>query len=189
MWIKRNYSPAKGVIAGAIGGLFASLVMNEFQAGIKKLSSRSRQENDPSPGASGQPRGAHYRRPEQNREEESATVKTAVAVSEHVFHHRIEPGAKQTAGQLVHYVYGVAFGAIYGWAAERSPVSRLGFGTLFGAALWFAGDEIGVPMLGLAKKPQEYPASVHVSALAAHLVYGATTEFVRRSLRRGYLSS
>jgi hypothetical protein len=44
-------------------------------------------------------------------------------------------------------------------------------------------------MLGLAKKPQEYPVSVHASALAAHLAYGATTEFVRRSLRRGYLSA
>ena len=57
-------------------------------------------------------------------------------------------------------------------------------GIPFGAALWLAADEIGVPAAGLAKGPAEYPVSKHASALAAHLVYGATTELVRRGLVR-----
>ena len=46
------------------------------------------------------------------------------------------------------------------------------------------GNEGAVPLLGLAKGPAEYPLSAHVYALASHLVFGVTAEFVRRTVRR-----
>ncbi len=42
------------------------------------------------------------------------------------------------------------------------------------------GHEIGVPLTGLSKPPTEYPLKDHASAFAAHLVFGVTTEGVRR---------
>jgi putative membrane protein len=46
------------------------------------------------------------------------------------------------------------------------------------------GDEIAVPALGLSKSPREYPISTHLQSLAAHFVYGLTTEVVRRTVRK-----
>jgi hypothetical protein len=36
----------------------------------------------------------------------------------------------------------------------------------------------------LSKGPGEYPPRVHAMGLGSHLVYGLTTEIVRRALRR-----
>jgi len=57
-------------------------------------------------------------------------------------------------------------------------------GVPFGVAVWIVADEIGVPLSGLSKAPMEHPLEDHVSALTAHLVYGATTEVVRRTALR-----
>jgi uncharacterized membrane protein YagU involved in acid resistance len=60
---------------------------------------------------------------------------------------------------------------------------RAGFGLAYAAALWLAADEIMVPALKLSKTPDEYPLSKHLEGLGAHLVYGATTEGLRRALQ------
>jgi hypothetical protein len=188
MWMKKSHSPVRGAVSGVIGGLFASWVMNQFQAGMKKVSSHFQQEDQ---GGDEWSAAQDWKEIHQvaGGEEEPATEKTAVAVAEGVFHHELGPEQKKSAGQLVHYVYGAAIGGLYGWAAENSETVRMGSGTVFGAAVWLAGDEIGVPAFGLSKKPQEYPIGTHASALAAHFVYGVTTEVVRRALRRGWLAS
>jgi hypothetical protein len=41
-----------------------------------------------------------------------------------------------------------------------------------------------VPALGLSKSSEEYPLSIHAYALTSHLVYGLTTEVVRRAVRK-----
>ena len=57
---------------------------------------------------------------------------------------------------------------------------------------WYAchraigADEIGVYAFGLSKPPTQYPISVHLYALASHLIYGLITELVRRTLRRAW---
>ena len=74
-------------------------------------------------------------------------------------------------------------GALYGLLSEVAPVTRTGFGLAYAAALWLAADEIMVPALKLSKPPDEVPLSKHLEGLGAHLVYGATTEGVRRALQ------
>jgi putative membrane protein len=69
-------------------------------------------------------------------------------------------------------------------AAEAFPASAAAGGTLFGATLWLVADETVVPALGLSAPPSEYPLRTHVQALASHLVYGVTTDAVRRTVRR-----
>jgi uncharacterized membrane protein YagU involved in acid resistance len=45
-------------------------------------------------------------------------------------------------------------------------------------------DEVTLPALGYSKSPMEFPLSTHVYALVSHLVYGWTTEIVRRAVRK-----
>ena len=72
---------------------------------------------------------------------------------------------------------------VYGAAAEVFPEVTAGAGLPYGAVVWLGADEGVVPLLGLSKAPNEYPVSTHAYALASHLVYGLTTEIVRRGVR------
>jgi putative membrane protein len=157
----------KGMLAGLAGGLAASWTMNRFQAGLSKLPVH-------------QNGGASDSRQVQG---DDATVKAASAVSETLTHHKLAPDEKRMAGPVGHYVFGSTIGALYGAAAEIAPATAKAWGLPFGAAVWVGADEIGVPAARLSEPPNRIPASTHASALAAHLVYGATTDGVRRLVR------
>ena len=182
-WKRRN--SAKGLAAGLIGGLAASWVMTEFQRDLSRLKKKKEQQEQAN---SGWQQEQQRQRQAQQESEEAATVKAAVAVSEQVFGYELAPEEKETAGEVVHYAYGTALGGLYGLATENAGWASAGLGALFGVALWGISDEIAVPLLRLAKGPQHYPAGVHMQALASHVVYGVTTEVVRRALRAGPLS-
>ncbi len=149
----------KGLIAGAAGGLAASWIMTRFQLAVAHALGQS----DPHEG-----------------QEEDATVKTAQKISGGLLHRELSPSEKKVAGPLVHYAYGTGIGALYGGLAANHEVTKCGFGSAYGAAVWALGDEMAVPALGLGKKPAETPVSQHFQMLAAHLVYGITLEGVRR---------
>ncbi len=171
----------KGLAAGLIGGLVASWVMEEFQAGWTKMSetpSESR-EKDSSGHGGGQ---------DDATQQQPATVKAAEAISEGVFGHELTQSEKEITGPAVHYLLGASVGGLYGAATELTPEVGAGVGLPFGTVFWLGVDEAAVPLLGLSKGPTEYPLSTHVYALASHLVYGLTTEVVRRVLRRTILS-
>jgi uncharacterized protein DUF1440 len=180
-----NHRPdvLKGLAAGAIGGLVASWVMEEFQAAWMKVSRRMQQNG------SDRTSSANDEKQSQSGEEEQepATVKAAEMVSENIFGHHLAKDEKKLAGDAVHYTTGGASGAVYGVAAELIPEVTAGAGLPFGTAVWLVVDETAVPLLGLSKAPTAYPVSTHVYALASHFVYGLTTEVVRRGLRRTIL--
>lgn len=154
----------KGAVAGLVGGLIASFVMSEFQTLLSSLSEAGK-------------------KPKKKKEDEPANVKTAEAISENVFDHKLKKSEKEPAGVAVHYAMGAASGLIYGITAEIAPVTTVGLGLPFGAAVWLVADDIVVPALGLAKPATEYPLSTHAYALSSHLVYGLTTDLVRRAVR------
>lgn len=177
-------SVLKGFIAGMIGGLFASWMMNEYQAGVQKVGA-SWKKNDPRryirDGQEGsQPNGNGD---SSQGQDEDATMKMAELLSEKVLHRKLTPDEKKKAGPIVHYGYGALAGAFYGAAAEVLPVVKKGVGTYYASALFLGGDEIGVAALGLAKSPLNYPLSSHANALGAHLIYGISTELGRRVVR------
>jgi len=158
MWKRRKPSVWKGLAAGMVAGLAAAWTMNQFQA----LTSRKRKAQ---------------------RDDQNPTVKAAERISKGVLHRRLPRDRKKQAGAAVHYAYGALAGGLYGALAERSkPVRKLA-GILYGAVLWLLGDEVAVPLLRLSKAPTEYPVSNHAMALASHVVYGATTDLVRRAVR------
>ena len=168
-----NGSIAKNVVAGAIGGLVASWAMEYFQRSLGWIS----QDLGGEPGGGGQ----QHRTPQQS---EPPTYKAADAVSETMTGQEVPREYKPAAGALMHYAFGGAVGAIYGAAAARTPDVTAWGGIPFGATVWLVADEMGMPLSGLSKPPTEYPASDHVSAFATHIVYGTTTECVRRTLLR-----
>lgn len=177
----------KGLVAGVAGGLVASAVMNQFQALWSKLmegeerphGAQSLQQGLPDHGISLelQKRGS-------DDPKDNAAVRTGNAVAELVFDERLTRNEKETAGALAHYAMGITSGAIYGAAAEVVPAATIGEGLPFGAAVWLIADEGVVPALGLSKPGTEYPLSIHVYAFTSHLVFGFTTEIVRRQVRR-----
>lgn len=97
------------------------------------------------------------------------------------------PKLKKALSWGVHIGYGLAVASLWGLArGTRSRRTRVRHivrdGLVFGAALWLAGDELAVPLLGLADKPTAYSPSSHVQALAAHLGYGVATTAATRYL-------
>jgi len=153
----------KGAVAGLIGGLVASFVMSEFQTLLSALSEEEKKSK--------------------KKKEEPANVKAAEEISKTVFNHRLKKSEKEPAGEAMHYAMGATSGLIYGAAAEIAPVTTAGLGLPFGAAVWLVADDVVVPALGLAKPATEYPFSTHAYALSSHLVYGLTTDLVRRAVR------
>jgi len=173
----------KGLVAGLAGGLVASWIMNRFQDVWFTLSENSRG----SVGVRVEEQGEERSTNDHAEEQDDTTVKTASAISEGIFDHKLTIDEKRIAGSAVHYALGTGVGGLYGAVAEVVPEVTSGAGLPFGAAFWLIVDETAVPVLGLAKPPTKYSVSTHVYALTSHLVYGLTTEAVRLGLRRTLL--
>jgi putative membrane protein len=162
----------KSVAAGAIGGLVASLAMNQFQSAVSAISeSMAKKERER--------KGESEREQKSESRGDDATVRTARAISAAVFDHELTEDEKKWAGPAVHYGFGMTLGAVYGSLAVCTPV-QVGAGTGYGAAVWAGADEIAVPLFGLSGPPDETPLSGHVKALASHLVFGLVTHFTRK---------
>ena len=172
----------KGLAAGLVGGLVASWTMNRFQDVWFKLTEEFGQAEEHSSARDG---GGESQQAQGGGVEQTddATVKTASAVSEGIFDHKLTKSEKKIAGPAVHYAFGTAVGGLYGAVAEIAPEVTSGAGLPFGAAFWLVADETAVPLLGLSKGPTAYPIGTHAYALASHFVYGLTAEAVRRAVR------
>lgn len=184
--IKRSEGDVlRGFAAGLIGGLVASWTMNRFQDVWMKLAGSQSSGAESSQQAEGQESGEGLQQAQKKSDEEQddATVKTASAISEGLFDHKLTRSEKKIAGPAVHYAFGTSVGGLYGVAAELAPEVAKGAGLPFGAAFWLVADETALPLLGLSKGPTTYPVSTHVYALASHFVYGLTAEVVRRGVR------
>jgi putative membrane protein len=172
----------KGLVAGMAGGLVASWTMNQFQTLLSKAS-----EKISSNGGNGSGGRETQSSSSQNNHEDSddATMKTADALFRAVEGKNLTREQKKKAGPAVHYIFGSLMGGVYGAVTEHVPETSVAAGVPFGTVVFLGADEIAVPLFGLSKSPTEYPLSTHASALASHLVYGVTTEVVRKYVRRG----
>ncbi|HVZ17741.1 MAG TPA: DUF1440 domain-containing protein [Terriglobales bacterium] len=160
----------KGALAGMMGGLVASWVMNEFQSGVSKVEESWQ-------------KSSHQPQPERQSSDPPATARFAQRLGYAILGRDLTPDEVKIAEPVVHYAFGAFSGGFYGLVSELVPSARKGTGILFGAALWLIADEIAVPKLRLSKSPAEYGPKVHAEALASHLVYGVATEGIRRGIR------
>ena len=170
--------PIRGILAGVAGGLAAAWVMNEFIAGAGpslQHAVQSDQENR---------QQQEQQEKSKDQPQEDATMKTADALVNTVTGgQHLSWEEKQKGGPIVHYSFGALMGGLYGGLAEYSPAVRSGFGTVFGSLLFTGGDLLAVPALHLSGSPKDASATSYATPFAAHLVYGATTELVRRIVR------
>lgn len=167
-------SPLKGTIAGLVAGLVGTWAMSEFQG----MWSEAVEGHEPqSPG------GRHDARDWQERHEGvNANELAADAVARATTGRSLTEQELAVAAPLMHYAFGSAVSAAYGALAEHQRWVTAGAGTGFGVAVWAGADETAMPMLGLAD-PSRYRLRSHVQSFAAHLVFGLTTELVRRTVR------
>jgi putative membrane protein len=169
-----------GLIAGAIGGLVASWVMNVFmeQAG-PKIQQVTQKVDD---SASNQQASSQSESSDKEPKED-ATMKAADAVFSTITGGRhLSMEGKQKGGPIVHYAFGALMGAIYGVGAEYSSMVSAGFGTAFAGALFAGADLWAVPTLHLSGSSEASVSSL-ATPFSAHIVYGVTTEAVRRTVR------
>ena len=157
----RQKSVVRGILAGVAGGLAAAWVMNVFMASAGQTVHQAMQSDEENREPSSEPK-------------EDATMKAADAIT------RAE---KEEGGPIVHYAFGALTGGLYGGLAEYSSKVTSGFGTGFGGVVFSTADMLAVPVLNLGPSPSDQPASALATPFAAHIIYGATTEFVRRIVR------
>lgn len=173
----RQPNPVLGALAGALGGLAGSWAMIRFNHLIGGGGFR--------PGDSHRHR-RHRAMPNDTDgtfPDEPASMQAASAIAEPVVGRPLNDAEKEIGGPIMHYLFGVLMGGMYGAAAETQPSATAGAGVPFGTAVWLAADEVGIPLAGFAAPPTHYPLTRHVAALASHVVFGLTVEGVRRLLR------
>src|SRR5205085_1298206 len=183
---RRGGSAWKGLAAGAVGGLAAAWTMNQFQALWSKLAAGEERTHGAQSMQQGSPQhgiGRELQAQGKDDPKDTAPARLAQAISVEAFDHELTKSEKEVGGAALHYAMGVTSGAFYGAVAEVIPEVKVGAGLPFGLAIWVTADEGIVPALGLSKSPTEYPLSVHAYAFASHLVFGLTTELVRRAVR------
>lgn len=170
----------KGVVAGVAAGLVATWTMSEFQA----LWSRVVHGSEPVSAG-----GRHDARDWQERnEDQNANEVAAQKIAAQTIARPLTDDELRVAAPAVHYSFGAVMGGLYGGLAEVAPApTSAATGAAFGTLLWIGADEIAVPTLGLSKPSATYPFEAHLQAWAAHLVYGVTTELVRRGVRGAIL--
>ncbi len=96
----------------------------------------------------------------------------------------LPPQAKKAATESLHWGFGTLTGGLYGLAAEFQPRSTAWRGAAFGLTLNRLMHEGLLPRTGLVEPVPEQPAQERVSEWVTHVVYGVTTELVRRAVRK-----
>ncbi len=176
----------KGLAAGVVGGLVASWTMNQFQALWSKLTEGEERSHGAQSLQQGHPQqgiGRKLQAEGKDEPEDDAAERLANAISVRFSDQELTKHEKDVAGTALHYAMGVTSGALYGALAEALPQVTVGAGLPFGAAVWVIADEGIVPAVGLSKSHTEYPLSIHAYAISSHLIFGLTTELVRRAVR------
>ena len=151
-------------LAGAIGGLAGAWAMQQF-----RLRWDARANADADSGIFGF--------------DEEADIKSVDQICAALSLPPLSEPEALAAALWLHYGYGVTAGAAYAILVSRRPKARAGFGTAFGAALWLIGDEAAITASSLSNPWSRKPAA-HVSALAAHLLFGVVTEGGRRGVTK-----
>jgi hypothetical protein len=180
-----NRRPGRSLLtaaaAGAVAGVAGSLAMNQFQR-VAAYVGEGREARD---ATTGRPRTGRGPQPAQaiGNASDDATVRLANAALGTIGQPLTDPRAKRVAGAFVHLAFGAINGALYAVAAELEPRVTAAAGVPFGVAVWAVADEGVVPALGLSRGPRDASTPLLTYGLLSHVVYGMTTECVRRRLR------
>jgi hypothetical protein len=100
-----------------------------------------------------------------------APAKVAKRILEGVFDRTVPAARIDVLTHVTHWLYGVAWGGVYGLVQETTLGRPTRTGLLFGAGVWGASYVALVPM-GIYEPPWRYPAATVAFDATYHLVYG-----------------
>lgn len=153
--VNGGQSLVKGMLAGMVGGLVAMAVKSVAE---KLYSPKSNTRPGPEAGLANRVSGA----------DGHAQTATERAVAE----------------GTIHWSFGALTGAAYGGLAEYFPAATSKDGASFGVALAALTQEGALPSLGFSAKPGNQTVGERASEMSTDVVYGLTTETVRRVIRK-----
>jgi hypothetical protein len=152
------------ILSGAAAGALGTVALNQAFKLTGKLQPKSGKPPIPEP-------------------QESPTETVARKALEPVGIH-LEGDRKQRAGKVVHWSYGITWGALYGALHSLVPQTGRLFGLGFGFGLFVFGDVLLLPALRLIPPAHRLPLPANMSAIAAHLAYGSAAEGTYRIFRQ-----
>jgi hypothetical protein len=128
-------------------------------------------------------------------QEWDATSKIANSTALRIRGRNLSQKELKIGAAFVHHATAGVAGSLYGALVYRSTViGRSGMlsalsGLCFGAGVWYLGDELLLPALGILRR-QDYTAGMRTEALVAHLTYGVATglfyrQFIAASAKAG----
>ena len=165
----------KGFATGVLGGVAGTVVLNVFQpVSLKGTRAVERRVGD----------GERYAGEQKELLDTftEAHAKTA-QVGVGAVGGRLAKGDARRMAPAVEFLFGAVCGGVYGALAEYVSAVTAGFGTAYGAVLFTEASEVVLPALGWVPTPGERTPVQHLGGLAGNVVYGATTEAVRRLVR------
>jgi hypothetical protein len=170
-------------MAGLVGGVAGTVAMGLYMKGMQKI---RKEKSHLSQEQSGGTRKKHDISliGRQHLKGENAAVAVGRILYEKVKHREPEDETSNKLGSVVHWGYGIDMGGMYGLIRGRKRKLDVLGGLVYGAALWAVGDELAVPLLGLAEGPKAYPTSMHAEVLGAHLAYGVATAAATQLVER-----
>jgi hypothetical protein len=178
-----NHARLKGCLAGLTGGAAGTFAMGLYMKGMQKIrKEKSHLSQEKSGGSAKEHDVSLVGR--QHLQGENAAVAVGRILYEKIRHREPDEQTRNKLGSVVHWGYGIKMGGAYGLIRGRKPKLDLLGGLAYGAALWAIGDEMAVPLLGLAEGPKAYPKSLHAETFGAHLVYGVATAAATQLLER-----
>ena len=83
------------------------------------------------------------------------------------------------AARVVHYIFGIGFGAAYVFGADRARWLTTSSGVAFGSALFVLSDRVLIPALKLGRSWSRYTRSERANAYFSHVAYGVVLEVTR----------
>ncbi len=96
----------------------------------------------------------------------------------------LPPHVKKPLTQASHWAFGTLAGGVYAVVAEYQPRATAWRGAAFGLTLNRLMHQGVLPQSGIVEPVKEQPVQERISEWATHVVYGFTTEVVRRAVRK-----
>jgi hypothetical protein len=105
-------------------------------------------------------------------------------IAEGVLQIQLAPERARLVNNIMHWAYGLGWGAVYGIVAGSLRQPRVIYGLPFGSTV-FLSDYVILPLAKLYKPLWEYDAHTLTDDYSAHLVYGVATSATFCLLARG----
>jgi hypothetical protein len=161
-------TPRRAVAIGAAAGIVGTAALTAYQTitAIRKGSSL-RDAVDPDP-------------PDE-WDDAPAPAQVGYRFLRGVFEQDISSERAPMLANVVHWLYGTGWGALYGVAVGGAAVNPLVAGAGFGSLVW-VNAYLVLPAMGIYDPPWEYDKKTLAKDWSYHLVYGVTTAAAFRLL-------